>query len=369
MTTKTVVHRFDYSEAASFFSTCVLAHGVTSLSVDKFAQIFFPTMEEAYKTSIKAAYLGIVLHAYSLEPVLTVAATLLSAVVIVAITHLVPRAQYVACPPFVENLNEKMKGTPQIVVGNERRIKEVKRGLLGVDKKNALMIGLPGIGKTKLVEGLAWQIAHGQIQDKNSVLYGKTIFSLNLNEIIADTGIVGTLDAKVRDLVRFIESRPDAILFIDEFHMILGAGSSQGNPMGNLAQKLKPYILTRNWRLIGALTRLDYEKYLSKDPAVFRRFNLVWLDEPSLEECCQILTHLTQSASFRETYLGIVFEKEDIFKIIDWTNKLGNKQVGQPDKAKDLLEEVAKLASEMQKTVKEVLWKALENKTKLFAKH
>ena len=367
--TKTVVHKFDFSEVASFFSTCVLAYGVTTLSVEKFAQIFFPSMEEAYKTAVKAAYLGIVLHAYSLEPEMTVAATLLSSVVMVAITALVPRSKYVACPPFLDNLNEKFKGMPQMIVGNERRVKELQRALVGLDKKNALMIGLPGIGKTKLVEGIAWELANNQIQDKNSVLFGKTIFSLNLNDMVADTGIVGTFDAKVRDLVRFVESRPDAILFVDELHEILGAGTSKDNPMSSLAQKLKPHIITRHWRVIGALTQLDFQKYLSKDPAVFRRFNQVWLSEPTRDECSEILTHLTQSASFKEIYPSVVFEQDDILRIIEWTYKIGNMQVGQPDRAKDVLEEAAKLALEGQKPIKEILIKAIENKIKLLAKH
>ena len=372
--TQTVVHKFDFSEVAGFFSTCFLAHSVTSLSVEKFAQHFFPSMEEAYKTSAKAVCLGLVLQGYRREPEITVAATVVSCVFMVSISYLVPPSKYVPSPPFLENLNEKFKGTPQIIAGNERRVRELQRALIGLDKKNALMIGLPGIGKTKLVEGLAWQLANGQFQEKNSVLLGKTIFSLNVNDMVADTGIVGTFDAKVRDLVRFVESRPDAIVFIDEFHEVLGAGTSKDNSMGNLAQKLKPYIISGHWRVIGALTQLDFLKFLSKDPAVFRRFNQVWLSEPTQEECAIILAHIAQTAAFKEIYPGVEITRDDILKIIEWTSKFGNKQVGQPDRAKDVLEEAAKLAIEMEKPVKDVLGKAFQNKTyqgvlKLFSKH
>jgi ATP-dependent Clp protease ATP-binding subunit ClpA len=358
-----VIHKYDLTGVGVFVSTSFMAYCATELLVDKFAQRVFPSMEESYKTVVKAACFAAVFQDYSVYPYLTMASFSAAIIFIEAIRKLYGPSKQAPCPPFLENLNAKYKGKPQTVFGNDRRIKILARGLIGIDKKNALMIGLPGIGKTKIVEGAAWQIANDKLEDKTSVFYGKTIYFLQLDQMMAGTGIVGTLETKIEELVAFVESRPDVIVFIDELHEILGAGKHRDSSTGSIAQKLKRHIIDGNWCIIGALTQQDYDLHLRSEPAIFRRYNQVDITEPAKDECLVILKSIIASEKFKVNYPGTEFTDEEILLVINMTNSLKPKQIGQPDLAKDVIEEAAKIVKETNEAMgKKIILQAFNSK-------
>lgn len=247
-------------------------------------------------------------------------------------------------PFFLENLNEKMRDKPQMFVGNERRIVELEHALRGLNKRNALLIGKPGVGKTTLVESIAWLNEKRQIPE-GSPLHGKIIYSLDLNEMIKDIQMLGTLEKRISELIEFLRHNKSAVLFIDELHLILGAGAYKGNEMGTLAQKLKPYLTEKWMMVIGATTPGETNKWMSGDElaAFKRRFKDVPISEPTPDECEKMLKHLTQLEAFNEIYPGVTFEEGVIAKAIALTNTRPTK-VGQPDCSKDLLEKAASAA-------------------------
>ncbi len=244
-------------------------------------------------------------------------------------------------PSFLTDLNEKMKAREQFAVGNDRRIAELKTGLTGLDKTNALLIGIPGTGKTTLVESIAWMIAHDQMDEK-SPFYGKTIYSLDVNKMMAGTMWVGTTNERVTELFAFLSQQKDAILFVDEIQQMMGAGSSHGNEMGSYAQLMKPYLLAYGITVIGATTPGEYKKWIQTDTtaAFGRRFREIFITEPTEEECVLMLNHIIQSDLFKAAYPGIVFEEGSVQLAVHLMGKISSK-IGDPDKSKDFIEKLA----------------------------
>lgn len=166
----------------------------------------------------------------------------------------------------------------------ETEMAELCTILLRKEKNNPLLIGEPGVGKTAMAQGLAWLI---RAQKAPGPLLNKRVFSLNLSSLIAGTIYRGEFESRMKELLADITKRNDVILFIDEIHMIVGAGSAQGSV--DLANLLKPALARGEIHCIGATTSIEYRKHLKSDGALDRRFQLLNISEPSEEQAVKIL--------------------------------------------------------------------------------
>jgi ATP-dependent Clp protease ATP-binding subunit ClpB len=214
-------------------------------------------------------------------------------------------------------------------------------------KNNPVIIGDPGVGKTAIVEGIAWRIVK---QDVPKTLSGKKIFSLDLSALIAGAKYKGEFEERLKAVIKeVIDSNEQVILFIDEIHTLVGAGGGQGAM--DAANILKPALARGELRTIGATTLDEYQKYFESDKALERRFQAVYVDEPSMEDTISILRGI------REKY-----EKHHQVQILDEAviaaAELSHRYISErklPDKAIDLIDEAgAKLRLEIDSVPEEV---------------
>ena len=169
------------------------------------------------------------------------------------------------------------------IKGREKEIRDLEASLIAPG--NVIVIGEAGVGKTAVVEHLAYLINHNKVPN---ILKDKRIFSLDLVKIMANTTYRGDLEAKLDKLINSLEKDNNTILFIDEIHMIMGAGKSSSDNI-DIANMIKSYLSNRKIQIIGATTTLEYEKYILDDKAFRRRFNKVVIDEPNDEVLYDIL--------------------------------------------------------------------------------
>ena len=173
------------------------------------------------------------------------------------------------------------------VIGREEEIERVMQVLVRRKKNNPVLIGEPGIGKTAIVEGLAQRIVAGEVPEP---LKRKTIFSLDVAALVAGTKYRGEFEKRMKKLLQIVTKDPNIILFIDEVHTIVGAGSAEGAV--DAANILKPALARGEIRCIGATTPDEYRKYIEKDAALERRFQKIYVREPTTEETLNILKGL-----------------------------------------------------------------------------
>uniref|UniRef100_A0A7C4CD34 ATP-dependent Clp protease ATP-binding subunit n=1 Tax=Fervidobacterium thailandense TaxID=1008305 RepID=A0A7C4CD34_9BACT len=234
---------------------------------------------------------------------------------------------------FTENLTEMAKnGQLMPVVGREREVNRMIEILGRKIKNNPVLIGDPGVGKTAIVEGLAQRIVAGNIPD---FLKGKTILKLDLARLVAGTKFRGEFEERLKKLVDVLKKRSDVILFIDELHTVVGAGAAEGAlDAGNI---LKPELARGTMRVIGATTVEEYRKYVEKDKALARRFQVIFVAEPSVEETIEILRGLKPKF---EDFHGVKISE----KALEFAAKLSARYITDrylPDKAVDLIDEAA----------------------------
>ncbi len=174
------------------------------------------------------------------------------------------------------------------VIGREKEIAQVIEVLGRKQKNNPVLVGPAGTGKTAIVEGLAQRIVKGDVPD---FLKNKKILQLDIGALLAGTKYRGEMEERTKQLLEELKNRDDIILFIDELHTIVGAGRAEGAPM-DLSNMLKPLLARGEIKVIGATTPEEYRKYIEKDPALERRFQPVWVDEPDYESTLEILKGL-----------------------------------------------------------------------------
>ena len=187
---------------------------------------------------------------------------------------------------FCEDMVEKAPSM-EPVIGREREIETVIEILCRKKKNNPALIGEPGVGKTAIVEGLAQRIAAGQVPD---VLRAKRLMALDMASLIAGTKYRGEFEERVRDIVQETRRSANVILFVDELHTIVGAGSAEGAI--DAANLIKPALGRGEVQIIGATTLAEYRKYIEKDTALERRFRRVTVPEPTQRETLEILRGL-----------------------------------------------------------------------------
>lgn len=242
------------------------------------------------------------------------------------------------------------------VIGRQKEIERVIQILSRRTKNNPCLIGEPGVGKTAVAEGLALKIASGDVPE---TLKGKRLFSLDLTSMIAGTKYRGDFEDRIKNALNEIKKAGNIILFIDELHTIIGAGSAEGS--ADAANILKPSLARGDFQVIGATTIKEYRKYIEKDAALERRFQPITVGEPTEEETILILKGLKDRY---EAHHKVKITDESIESAV----KLSSRYITDrylPDKAIDLIDEAASRVRLRAYTAPDNL-KALEEKIKKF---
>ncbi len=228
------------------------------------------------------------------------------------------------------NLNEAAKlGLIDPVIGRDSEIERVIEILNRRNKNNPVLIGEPGVGKTAIAEGLALRITEGQVPSK---LRNKVVYTLDVASLVAGTGIRGQFEEKMKQIIAELQKRKNVILFIDEIHLLVGAGSAEGSmDAGNI---LKPALARGELQIVGATTLKEYRK-IEKDAALERRFQPVMVKEPTVDEAFEILQGLRPKY---EAYHQVAYSDEVIHACVELSHRYIQDRF-LPDKAIDLLDE------------------------------
>ena len=221
------------------------------------------------------------------------------------------------------------------VIGREKEISRMLQILSRRTKNNPVLVGEPGVGKTAVVEGLAQQVMTGNVPE---ILRNKRIFLLDISGMIAGTKYRGEFEERIKTAIREVNRAGNIILFIDELHIIVGAGGAEGAV--DAANILKPALSRGEIQIIGATTLDEYRKHIEKDAALERRFQPIQVGEPTQEEAIQILTGLRDKY---EAHHGIKISDEAIVSAVELSARyVSDRQL--PDKAIDLIDEAASKA-------------------------
>jgi ATP-dependent Clp protease ATP-binding subunit ClpB len=216
------------------------------------------------------------------------------------------------------------------VVGRDKEIEQVIEVLTRRTKNNPVLIGEAGVGKTAIVEGLAQRIVKGEVPES---LKCKRILSLDMGALIAGTRYRGDFEERIKNLLEELKANPNVILFIDEIHTIMGAGRAEGAT--DAANLLKPALARGEIQVIGATTADEYRKYIEKDPALERRLQPIWVDEPDIETAILMLKALRPKL---EKHHNVQIEDKAIEAAVKLSHRyIQNRRL--PDKAVDVLDQ------------------------------
>lgn len=242
--------------------------------------------------------------------------------------------QYNALKKFAVNLNERAEsGKLDPIVGRDEEIRRILHILSRRKKNNPILIGDAGVGKTAIVEGIAWRIVKQDVPDN---LKSKRIFTLDIASLIAGAKYKGEFEERLKAVIKEVqESNGEFIMFIDEIHTLIGAGGGSGAM--DAANILKPALARGELRTIGATTAEEYQKYFETDKALVRRFQTVYIDEPSVEDTISILRGIQEKY---EVYHKIGILDEALIAAAELSHRyITDRQL--PDKAIDLIDEAA----------------------------
>ncbi|MGL6289790.1 MAG: ATP-dependent Clp protease ATP-binding subunit ClpA [Silanimonas sp.] len=233
---------------------------------------------------------------------------------------------------FAANLNQLAReGKIDPLIGREAEIERTIQVLCRRRKNNPLYVGEAGVGKTALAEGLAWRIVEGDVPE---VLRDATVYSLDLGALVAGTKYRGDFEKRLKAVVNQIKKEPNAILFIDEIHTIIGAGSASGGTM-DASNLIKPALQTGELRCIGSTTFQEYRGVFEKDRALARRFQKIDVVEPTVAEAVAILNGL--KGKF-EAHHDVTYSADALQAAVDLSVKhIGDRLL--PDKAIDVIDE------------------------------
>ena len=243
-----------------------------------------------------------------------------------------PRADKNPLKRYAVNLNERAEqGQLEPLVGREKELRRAIQILARRRKNNPLFVGDAGVGKTAVVEGLAQKIVANDVPKQ---LAAAVVYSLDMGALLAGTKFRGDFENRVKAVLKALEKQPGAILFVDEIHTIIGAGSASGGTL-DAANLLKPALASGHLRCIGATTFEEYRAHLERDRALARRFQKVEVLEPSLDETKQILKGLQPHY---EKFHQVTYTAEAIEAAVNLASKhLHDRKL--PDKAIDLMDE------------------------------
>jgi len=234
---------------------------------------------------------------------------------------------------FTTNLNEEVKRNKvDPVIGRSEELDSIALALGRRSKNNVLLVGDPGVGKTAIAEGLAWNIHNGLVPE---FLTGYNVYNLDIGSMLAGSKYRGDFEERFKLVLAGLRKKGKTIMFIDEAHMISGAGAGGGNSANDLANMLKPALAKGNIKVVASTTWDEYRKYFEKDRALMRRFQRVTVDEPSPEVSTEILQGIKK---YYEDFHKTQITDEAIEEAIKLSIKYqADKKL--PDKAIDLIDQ------------------------------
>ncbi len=256
--------------------------------------------------------------------------------------------QYNALNKYAINLNEKAEnGKLDPIIGRDEEIRRILHILSRRKKNNPILLGEAGVGKTAIIEGIAWRIVKGDVPEN---LKNKKIFSLDMASLIAGAKYKGEFEERLKAVITEVkDSDGQVVLFIDEIHTLIGAGGGGGAI--DAANILKPALARGELHTIGATTSDEYQKYFEKDKALVRRFQTVYIDEPSTEDTISILRGIKEKY---EVYHKVKILDEALIAAAELSNRYITER-RLPDKAIDLIDEsAAKLRLELDSVPEEI---------------
>ncbi|MFN3293881.1 MAG: ATP-dependent Clp protease ATP-binding subunit ClpA [Gemmobacter sp.] len=237
-----------------------------------------------------------------------------------------------ALSKYCVDLNVKArKGDVDPLIGREAEVERCIQVLCRRRKNNPLLVGDPGVGKTAIAEGLALKITRGETPD---ILAGATIYSLDMGALLAGTRYRGDFEERLKQVVKELEDHPDAILFIDEIHTVIGAGATSGGAM-DASNLLKPALQGGKLRCMGSTTYKEFRQHFEKDRALSRRFQKIDVNEPSVEDSVKILMGLKP---YFEDHHDLHYTKDAIRAAVELAARyIHDRKL--PDKAIDVIDE------------------------------
>ena len=237
-----------------------------------------------------------------------------------------------ALSKYCVNLNVKsQKGDIDPLIGREEEVERCIQVLCRRRKNNPLLVGDPGVGKTAIAEGLALKITRGETPD---ILSKSTIFSLDMGALLAGTRYRGDFEERLKAVVKELEDHPDAILFIDEIHTVIGAGATSGGAM-DASNLLKPALQGGKLRCMGSTTYKEYRQHFEKDRALSRRFQKIDVNEPSVGDSIKILMGLKP---YFEDHHDVRYTNDAIKSAVELSARyIHDRKL--PDKAIDVIDE------------------------------